>query len=175
MTHPVALAVAPLKAEAIARAEKDALARIERLYANLEAAGWNLDVVAPRPDSFRCGRVAYKTAIRLIAMYDAVTTWTQSSRSSRDPCIVKASPEKAARFVEQAKAMAAEQYDAFVAKLVGKIGDCDTASLEGSHVWGRSTLTVTKGAAVERWMTQQIVNVSVLGTLFNQWPSRKVK
>ena len=175
MTHPVAAAVAPLKDEAIARAETDATARIERLYAILEEAGWNLDIVAPRPHG-NMSREQYRTHANRHALFESITTWTQSCRRVNEPEIRKASPEAAARFIENAKITAAAQYDAFVAKLIGKIGDCEAASLEGSHVWGRSTLTVTKpGGAVERWMTQQIVNVSVLGTLFNQWPSRKMK
>jgi hypothetical protein len=34
---------------------------------------------------------------------------------------------------------------------------------------------VTKGGTVERWKTQQIVNVSRLGKLFNQWPTRQLQ
>ena len=43
-------------------------------------------------------------------------------------------------------------------------------------MWGYSVLTVTKeDGSVERWKTQQIMNISVLGLLFAQWPSRKMK
>ena len=80
-----------------------------------------------------------------------------------------------AKFVDDTMRDAAAQYDAFIAKLIRKIGDFDSATLTGSHVWGYSILTVTKGAATERWGTRQIVNQSVLGKLFNQWPSRKIK
>ena len=83
--------------------------------------------------------------------------------------------KKEERFVQSAMEMAAAQYDAFVDQAGGKIGKCDAASLAGSHVWGHSILTVAKGETVERWKTQQIVNQSVLGTVFNQWPTRKLK
>jgi hypothetical protein len=50
------------------------------------------------------------------------------------------------------------------------------ASITGTHIWGHSVLTVTlPNGTVERWKTQQIVNQSKLGLLFNQWPSRKMK
>jgi hypothetical protein len=68
------------------------------------------------------------------------------------------------------------QYTAFIQKLEGKVGAHTAAALDGSHVWGFSILTVTKAdGTVEKWKTEQIINVSVLGKVFNQWPSRKVK
>ncbi len=175
MTNLIEAAVAPVKAEAFARAQQDAVALIDRLTAKLEEAGWDLDVAAPYPNSRTDGRNTYLAKKARRSLFEAITRSAQSSRSMRDPCIVVPAPDREAHFVNNAIDLAGQQYDAFVAKLVGKIGEVDSASLAGSHVWGHSVLTVTKGETVERWKTQQIVNQSKLGTLFNQWPSRKVK
>jgi len=84
--------------------------------------------------------------------------------------------EKIAAFIAAAVEAAGLAYTAFIEKLESKVGAHSAATLEGSHVWGYSVLTVTKAdGSVERWKTQQIVNVSVHGLLFNQWPSRKMK
>jgi hypothetical protein len=80
------------------------------------------------------------------------------------------------RFITRAKEDAAAQYDSYVQKLIGKIGEVTAASLDGDHVWGFSYLTVTlPNGKKEVWKTQMIVNISKLGKLFNQFPTRKMK
>lgn len=175
MNHPVAAAVLPLRTEAIERAEADARDHVARLVGALEAAGWNLDAVAPRPNSLRDSREKYLSAQRRRGQFSAVTTFVAATSRYGEPELRARCPEREARFIEAAKEAAGVQYDAFVAKLVEKVGACDAAAISGSHVWGHSILTVTKGDQVEKWKTQQIVNVSKLGTLFNQWPSRKMR
>lgn len=68
----------------------------------------------------------------------------------------------------------ASSFDAYVEKLISKIGDCDSAEFSG-HLWSHSVLTVVKGSNTEKWKTQMIINVSCLGKLFNQFPTRKMK
>lgn len=81
-----------------------------------------------------------------------------------------------AAYVEKARQAASDAHDAFVAKLTAKIGaPVLSASLKGSHVWDFSDLTVEIEGGRQVWRTQMIVNCSVLGKLFNQWPSRQVK
>jgi hypothetical protein len=93
------------------------------------------------------------------------------------PQFVTINNEGIERIVSAARTDASAQYIAFVAKLIKKIGDdVVDANLSGSHVWGYSYLTITRASgSKECWKTQQILNVSVLGTVFNQWPTRKVK
>lgn len=174
MTNPVEAAVAPLKEQAMARAEQEAVKTVLRVWQQLADAGWDMNKAAPYPRASRMDRVEYKKKVGRYHLFCSLVE-TVSSRSMADPHIVKSSPKKEAVFVKNAIEMAAAQYDMFVAKLVGKIGKCDAASLNGSHVWGYSLLTVTKGETVECWKTQQIVNQSALGTVFNQWPTRKLK
>jgi hypothetical protein len=174
---PVELAIEPLKAEAIAYAEDMTQDRIAKVLAELAAMGGDAEVYAPYPRDTRVSRNVY---LAQKAKHDFVAMVTKSADDSATrrwnaPDIRVASPERIAKVIDDAKADAALQYDAFVAKLNAKVGACDTATLVGSHIWGYSVLTVTKGEATEFWKTQQIVNVSKLGTHYLQWPSRKVK
>jgi len=168
-------AVLPLKSEAVQRAEQEAQRMIDRIIAELEAAGWNLDVVAPQPNT-RMGRNEYVQMRAHRDLFTSVTTYTQTSRRPSEPDIRARSPEAEQRFIDEAKKDAAFQYDLFVAKLVKKVGETTDATLVGSHVWGHSILTVTLlDGSVQKWKTQMIVNVSKLGKLFNQFPTRIVK
>lgn len=175
MTTAVETAVAPLKIEAIARARKEAGELVERVLAKIEAAGWDVKIVAPYPNSWNSSRNAYLEGKRKYDQARAFVRHVASSRGMKDPEIVVRDDVKIAAFINACAEGAAAQYDAFVAKLVAKIGEHSAAELTGSHVWGYSILTVTTPNGIERWKTQQIVNMSKLGLLFNQWPSRKMK
>lgn len=172
---PIGAAVMPLRADAILSARQWAEKRIEWIREKLEAAGWDLDKVAPSPKG-NMDRAAYMAAKRRRGNFLAVTRSVgPATRRYGDPDTREIDPQRVAKWTEEVEAETAAAYDAFVAKLREKIGPCTAASLEGSHVWGHSVLTVTKpDGSVERWQTQQIVNVSSLGKLFNQWPTRKL-
>ena len=104
------------------------------------------------------------------------TKATEGYRLRGEPNLVKLSDEGCSRFIEQSAQDAALQYDAFICKLVSKVGEIVDASIEGDHVWGWSILTVTKAdGSKENWKTQQIRNYSVYGTPYLQWPTRIVK
>ena len=168
-------AVAPLKNDAVKRAEEQGRAMIAHHLENLEKAGWDLNIAAPRPHT-KMDRQTYK---QMLALHETVRMLTKSketgSRRIGDPDFRVRNPEAEDRMINQIKHDAGFQYDMFVAKLIKKIGDVDEASLSGNYVWGYSLLTVKKGDQTENWRTQQIINVSVLGKVFNQWPTRKVK
>lgn len=174
--NPITAAVLPLKEEAFARAEQDARALANKYLAKMEEHGMDLDAAFPRGDSYRDNRETYKRKMMRHNLAQRLTTYTQSTRRPGEPNLRAHKPENVEAFVVEQVRGTGDQYDKFVMKLVNKIGDVVDAKLSGSHVWGRSTLTVTKAdGSVERWMTQQIVNQSVLGTLFNQWPTRQLK
>ena len=168
-------AVLPLKSDAVERAEQEAQRIVARIINALEAADWNLNVVAPRPHT----RMSREEYVRLLSKHDlfkSVTIHTQTSRSPSEPDIRARSIESEQRFIDAAKKDAAYQYDLFVAKLVKKVGEASSADLAGSHVWGHSILTVTKpDGCVQKWKTQMIINISKLGKVFNQFPTRVVK
>ena len=177
--NPVTAAVMPLKEQAQGRAEAEARALVERYRAKLAEHGDDIRSAFPWPDSGRMGRSEYKQARARAQMAARLTVTKEGTHyfgSFRDPHYVQIDPASVEKFVKQSREEAAAQYDSFVIKLTGKVGKVKSAELRGSHVWGYSVLTITKDdGAVERWKTQQIVNTSVLGTLFNQWPTRKLK
>jgi len=178
MTNPIVEAVSPLKNSAMDRAEQHANSLINRVKKELEIGGWDLNAVAPYPRAWGASKKSYAEARSRNAMFWAlvVPAGEQASRITGKPYIVKLSDTKIQKFVDSARKDAAEQYDSFVAKLVSKIGEVEKASLIGDHVWSHSILVVSKrDGSVERWKTQMIINVSKLGNLFNQWPTRKVK
>jgi hypothetical protein len=128
-------------------------------------------VVAPYPDS-HLSTYAYVAARYRYNLFSGITKWRKGSYSMREPHYADIDPTSCKRFVERRKREAAEQYELFVAKLIGKIGHVVKAELEGNHVWAESYLTVTKlDGTTECWKTQQITNVSKLGKYFNQWPT----
>lgn len=173
MVNPIELAVAPLKAGAIERAKQFAQATIDSVRSEFEAAGWDLNVVAPRPHA-NMSKKDYQMRLSRHNLFRYLTVRTRYHGLPGVPDIRIMSVEAQADFIRTAALDAADQYDSFVAKLISKVGSCDLAKLEGSHVWGCSFLTVVKGDTAEVWKTRQIINVSSLGKIFNQWPTRKV-
>ena len=168
----VELAVEPLRTAAVARAEKTARNILTVRLQKLADAGWDVDLVAPYPKAHNRD---FKACVNYRNFMLSITTYTKSTLRLGEPHIRKQSDIAEQHYIDSCKAAADAQYSAFIAKLTAKIGECNSAVLTGDHVWGYSTLTVTKGNTVELWKTQQIVNVSVLHKVFNQWPSRKVK
>lgn len=178
--NPIEIAVAPLRNDAIERAEQDALAYVERARADLEENGWDINKAAPYPMKAFGYTVDRYMAVFKYNNYHALTEQDPKlhyqSSNGRTPVFVVMPQAKIDRFVAARKEQAAAEYDAFVAKLVKKIGPVVTAELDGNHVWSHSILTVIlKGGEQQRWKTQQITNISKYGKHFNQWPSRKMK
>jgi hypothetical protein len=172
VTSVVGLAVAPLKDEAVVIARSRAEAALIQLGEAL--AGTDLRVSAPYPRA-NMGRAAHLMAKQRYQLARRLMNYTSGIRVDDPQPATGINPEVLASMVDQAGQDAAASFDAYVIKLEGKVGACDTAKVDGRSLWHGSILTVTKGEAVERWKTQQIINVSVLGTVFNQWPTRLMK
>lgn len=172
----IAEAVAPMKADAILHANRWATARIAYVLAELAAHDWDMDKAAPRPRSTSCGRFEYLAKQQKVRLFEAITQATWSTRRMDEPNTRRAEPSLEAKFIADAERSAAAQYDAFVSKLINKIGPVTAATLTGNHVWSFSELRVkTTAGEIQTWRTRMIVNTSKLGLLFNQWPSRKIK
>jgi hypothetical protein len=176
--NPIEKAVLPLKKDAIARAKQAAEETIERMRVRLAEAGGDVNKAAPYPRSSSYG-IDHAIARMRYNDFRSVVKADPAHRPSygmNGPYYVIMDDEKVARFIEQRMEWAAADYDSFVIKLVAKIGDVKKAKLHGNHVWGYSTLIVTKpDGEVQAWKTQQIVNHSKLGKPFNQWPTRRMK
>jgi len=177
--EPVGKAVHPLKAQAVLAARKYAEEQIAEIKADLEKHGWDLNKAAPYPNSITTGRKQYIEMIGKYQLYSSVTQWAGNGirRGGRgEPNPVEMSPEGCQRHTTRLEEIAAFNYDAFICKLVMKVGACKSANLHGDHVWQSSTLTVVlKDGTKQRWFTQQITNRSVLGKYFPQWPTRLMK
>lgn len=168
-------AVAPLKDAAIERAEIEAKKIVDKVNEQLTAANNDLQICAPYPRHNGGNVVKYQSEYRKYQLFHSLCRCRQGSHRPNDPCYADIDPEYVTKFIENSRSDAALQYDAFIAKLIAKIGSVREATLTGDHVWSFSILTVTKeDGAKENWKTQMIVNVSKLGKLFNQWPTRKV-
>lgn len=168
--------VLPLKNDAMDRAEQHAWDVIAVVAKKLWEADWDAEKVAPYPDSWRMSKEQYHEGMREYKKFRAFVSHDKGSRRSSEPELVTLSIDRMRHFVEAARDNAAAQYDSFVTKLNMKIGEVTEAKLEGNHVWGYSHLLVTKADGTkEIWKTQMIINVSKLGLVFNQFPTRKVK
>lgn len=178
--EPVGKVVHPLKVEAVEYARIEAEKEIAAVVADLEAKGWDINIAAPYPSS-NMNRNEYNRRVERYQLYSRLTE-TADSRNygrSNEPRIVVMSDSGKASYVLRKMESAAFQYDAFICKLVQKVGPVKSAVLFGSHVWAESVLTVTKetdgGKLIESWRTHQIWNQSKFGLSFPQWPTRLVK
>lgn len=111
-------------------------------------------------------------------MFAGLVDHRVASRRVDDPEVVAASPTKCAAYVARVAAQASAQFDAYVEKLSAKVGDSPgvaAATLDSVAIWNHSHLTVTRvDGSVDVWRTQAIFNVSCLGKVFNQWPTRRI-
>ena len=175
---PVELSVAPLRDKAIQAAESVMRETLEKIRHQLEAADWDLLKVAPYPHT-RMDRKSYVSAKSKFNFFDSLVTRNDPRQIViyAKELLVTWDEAKAQRVIEDAKVSAAFSYDKYVKKLNAKIGDHTEAKLRNdSNLWYSSFLDVTlPSGEVVCWKTQMIVNVSSLGKLFNQWPTRIVK
>lgn len=174
--NPITAAVLPLRADAMERAEQYARQIVAEVRAELKAANNDLEKCAPYPSGMNSSRAAYMGQLAKYQLFHKLCQCRASSRAMHEPNFADVNSNYVAKFVKEAREDAAYQYDAFIAKLIKKIGPVQTAVLQGNHVWGHSFLTVvTETGDMQIWKTQTIVNVSKLGKIFNQFPTRKVK
>lgn len=172
----VAAAVAPLKATAMDHAEQESRDYVASVVARF--VGKDLNVVAPRPDN-KMSRTQYRQAQSRRGMITSILKTEYKSLSGaytpNAPEMLVRDEAKEARYIKDDRDAAGVSFDAYVMKLEGKVGQGVTAASVDGRLWTGSVLTVQKGDVTERWHTQQIINRSVLGTLFNQWPTRLMK
>lgn len=178
--EPVGQVIHAIKFEAVEHAEKGARKTVEEVRKELEEGGWDINAVAPYPYNLPSHSRAYDDARAKYSLFHELATADpakgyQSSQRGQ-PRYVVMDDDMIERFVDYRRRAAALQYDAFIVKMVAKVGEVVSAELEGSHVWSHSFLEVTKSdGSREIWKTQQIVNYSKYGRPYYQWPSRIVK
>ena len=175
--HPIYKVLHPFIVEAQNSALTAAHEKIERIREGMAMVGNDLEIYAPYPDSIKENRESY---IAKKAKHNFIVSITTSDREFcrkfDDPDIRHLDNLKCNSFLEEVKKTAALDYEAYIMKLIRKIGECEEAEITGNHVWSFSILTVKKeNGSTEKWKTQRILNQSKFGKIFNQWPSRKVK
>jgi len=170
-------AVAPLKTNAIEQARDRALRYAESLIAELEAAEGKFDIAFPFPSSMNSRANYVNQKAKRDRAASVTKTIVEGQKWRKIDRISERSEEGIQRMVAEFEAAAAASYDAYVAKLNAKIGaEVTAAELIGDRLWNYSILQITRADGnVQRWKTQMILNVSCLGKLFNQWPTRACK
>lgn len=112
---------------------------------------------------------------QLSILYNMITKQKGKRVSLRDPDIRMVDKKGVDRYVKIGTQQAEDNFDAFVNKMVEKVGPVKKADLTG-QIWTNALLTVTtKDNKTEKWKTQIILNFSKYGKMFNQFPTRKQK
>lgn len=137
---------------------------------------WNLDKVAPRPNSRTMGSAEYKSAQAKRDLYRAITKSTEYSLRPGQPDIREPNKAMIDRYVEMNVKGAEEAYRNFMEKMIQKIGKPVVDAKMTGNIWTNATLTVTTDDGEEQvWHTQMILNFSKYQKMFNQFPSRRKK
>ena len=170
--NAIAIAVEPIKQASIDAAVEATKEVIAAYKAKLEAADWDLNVAFPRP-SHNTSRATYMAQKARHDFAYSLVRAVKCSRRPSEPFLVEWCEEDVEYVIKTAAKDAALQYEAYVVKLVKKVGVCDSAVMGFMNgVWYDSNLVVIKGETKEVWNTKCIVNRSVYGKVFNQFPTR---
>lgn len=184
MTNLVEAAVADIREATVNYMVGRAKLAVDRVLAQLEEDDWNLEVSYPYPNSRKDGRNEYKEKLnkrnfaQSLTVRDAERMKPFIGRMS-DPHYRMFSQEAIDHHMKIVRDMANASFDQYVAKMTGKIGEgviSVTLDDQFRNLWDYSFLHVVReDGTKEKWKTQIITKCSSLGTVFNQWPSRKVK
>lgn len=168
-------AIEPLRSAAEDFAIESANGAVMRVIAWLHEGNADLNEIAPH---VAYGHYDYDTNGRKRAMIGELCDRKDSVLARNVPQIMILNPTKICEFVARQKKQAGLDFDAFVEKLIIKIGKATKVELITSahNPWLNSMLkcTMTDGS-VEHWQTQMIINQSSLGKLFHQFPTRRIK
>lgn len=162
--------------EYIAMAEKRAKDFIEDRLAVLKKHDYDLNKVAPPPNSRTMGSSEYKSAQAKRDLYRSITKSVESVSRPDAPDIRKPNQEMINRYIEMNKKGAEDAYRNFMEKMIQKIGKPVVDAKMTGNIWTNATLTVTTEDGEEQvWHTQMILNFSKYQKMFNQFPSRRKK
>ena len=162
--------------EYIAMAEKRAKDFVNDKLEVLKKHGYDLNKVAPSPNSRTMGSSEYKTAQAKRDLYRSITKSTASTLRPGEPDIREPRKEMIDRYIEMNKKGAEEAYENFMHKMMQKIGKPVVDANMKGNIWTNAILTVTTNDGEEQvWHTQMILNFSKYQKMFNQFPSRRKK
>lgn len=156
-------------------AKKAATERVDMLLRSLEKANWDINTLLPTRGYSKNTRVGYEIFLSG-NIYRGLTSPVGKADAWGKPEIRMRSKPAEEKFIKNAVDGAAASYDEFVAKMVEKIGKPVVTSSFTGDPWTGSTLRVRCSDGEEQvWNTRMIVNYSVYGKAFNQFPSRRQK
>ena len=162
--------------EYIAMAEKRAKDFVNDRLEVLKKHGWDLDKVAPPPNSRTMGQSEYKTAQAKRDLYRSITKSTVSVARAGDPDIREPNKVMIDRYIEMNKKGAEDAYRDFMEKMIQKIGKPVVDATMTGSIWTNAVLHVTTDDGEKQsWKTQMILNFSKYQKMFNQFPSRRIK
>lgn len=183
-SNPIYTAIQPLLIAAKADAKVKAEARVKAAQAELEANGMDAEICAPYPKHSGMSVFEYKAKVAKFNFFRAITKHAGDGYARRmgSPDVRVMCPAGIARHIEMAQEAAAAQFEAYAWKLTRKIGKTEEATLAQSLLakstspWEYSVLTVKlPGGTTQNWETKTIINHSVYGLAFYQWPTRLMK
>lgn len=167
-------AVEPLRSAAEDYAEEHAGSFVMKVIRWLAENDSDLNRIAPYVPY---GNYHYDENQKKRTLIGAFCDYESHSLARNVPQIMLLNPTKIADYVKRERNQAGLDFDAYVEKLINKIGNATKVELITSlhNPWLGSTLkcTMTDGS-VDLWETKMIINQSKLGTLFNQFPTRKL-
>jgi hypothetical protein len=162
--------------EYIAMAEKRAKDFVNDRLEVLKKHGWDLDKVAPPPNSRTMDQSEYKTAQAKRDLYRSITKSTVSVARAGDPDIREPNKVMIDRYIEMNKKGAEDAYRDFMEKMIQKIGKPVVDATMTGSIWTNAVLHVTTDDGEKQsWKTQMILNFSKYQKMFNQFPSRRIK
>lgn len=177
-------ALEPFRASIEARIVEATTKSVATAYAILEKDGMDANISTPYPRSNQ-GRVSYllaKERYSFIRKWTVYTNGTRSGLNSPEPRIFIEAEPLAARIRAEARSQANDVIRAYAHKLTAKEdalrkesgteGEVITAEYTG-NLWSHSFMVYTLANGIkDTWKTNMILNVSCLGKLFNQFPTR---
>jgi hypothetical protein len=172
---PITQLIAPIRAKAMDMAEARMVEQVKLAKSKFEEHGWDLLKIAPDPHG-RMSRKQYSLAQAKQNFYSGFVEFKSNAFSKNERLCVW-DDARVERVIAQTRELAGFEFDAYVIKLNEKVGAHTAAVLVDTNgLWNDSTIDVTLASGkVERWNTKTIINVSVLGKMFNQFPTRLVK
>ena len=129
--------------------------------------------------SSRLPRVEFKAQLNRYYFLQEITKPVKCVTMPKEPVYCRPDEKRIARAIEKARVLAGETFDAYAYKLTQKVGTdvvaADAESL-GNDLWLTSRLQAYHSdGTFTTWNTKTIVNCSVYGKLFLQFPTRKAK
>lgn len=165
--------------------ERQLLAQYDRFVVKLAADDMDARKSYDYPNSLKLDRKAYRMQLAQYQYCQKHSTpdYDRSGRRGmHDPDFrlvhpSKTIPQLKAKAIELAK----EALIGYCLKLSMKIDETKSGTIQsaeykgGLDPWSDSFVNVTTANGKQVWKTRMIINVSCLGTLFNQWPTRLMK